>query len=377
MFFYDEVNISNKSGKKVIDNKYIEESFKKFSITTKLYIFFCNRKRFLNKKIIYFFFNIIYLSINNFEFSRLNSLKGSKFFINYKILFLFLKFTHFVIEFLNDHFRMNSDKFFSEKKYLTEFLIYYKFFLFILFLDKKNQFYNLLIKFRFKLYFNYVLYSIFYFLKLYIINLQNIELNKKVKITTYEVPVILNSKQSYLFYSKVIYNKMDNLETNKIIISKEDVPLHLFCSNRVNFKTLKDNEFSQILNSIRYIYRYLDVKQNSFCILKNIVKKAIPLSKIIYQRRGRIFIPLTSFIYSQDIRNSLGVKLILKENNSISGLFKNSYKNRLLINLLDILVLNNKDDFIYQSDKDKDVRKEAYSRGYFLKTLKSKYKKFK
>jgi len=55
VFFYDEVNIEKKLGKKIIDNEYIKESFKKFSITTKLYIFFCNRKRFLNKKIILFF----------------------------------------------------------------------------------------------------------------------------------------------------------------------------------------------------------------------------------------------------------------------------------------------------------------------------------
>ena len=377
MFFNKEVNLSNKFVKKIINNEYIEESFKKFSSTTKLYIFFCNRKRFLNKKIILFFFNIIYLSINNFEFSRLNSLKGSKFFMNYKVLFSFLKFTHFVTEFANEHFRMDSEKFFSEKKYLTEFLIYYKFFLFILFLDKKNKFYYLLIKFRFKLYFNYVLYSIFYFLKLYIINLQNIELNKKVKIRISKIPVISNSNSSYSFYSEVIFNQTDNLQVEKISLSKEDVPLYLFCSDRVNFKTLKDNEFSKILNYIRHIYRYLNIKQNSFFILKKVVKKAIPLSKIIYQRRGRISIPLTSFIYSQGIRNSLGVKLILKENKGISGLSQNSYKNRLLVNLLDLLILNNKDDFIYQSDKDADVRKEAYSRGYFLKTLKSKYTKLK
>lgn len=140
---------------------------------------------------------------------------------------------------------------------------------------------------------------------------------------------------------------------------------------------MKDGEFSKILNSIRYIYRYLHIKQNSFFILKKIVKRSIPLSKVIYQRRGRIFIPLTSFIYSQDIRNSLGLKLILNENKNISGLFQNSYKNRFLVNLLDFLILKNKDDFMYQSDKDANLRKEAYSRGYFLKTLKSKYKKLK
>lgn len=375
MFFYSKS--INQLAKKIIDNEYIEESFKNFSLKTKLYIFFCNRKQFLNKKIIYFFFNILYLSINNFEFSRLNSLKGSQFLMNYKVLFLFLNFTHFVIQFLNNHFRMDSEKFFSEKKYITEFLIFYKFFLFILFLDKENKLYNLFITFRFQLYFNYVLYSIFYFSKLYIINKQNLELNKKIKITTCEIPIVLNSKLSYLFYSKVIFKKTNNFFKDIISISKEDVPLSLFGLNRINYKTLKDGEFSKILNSIRYIYRYLHIKQNSFFILKKIVKRSIPLSKIIYQRRGRIFIPLTSFIYSQDIRNSLGLKLILNENKNISGLFKNSYKNRFLVNLLDFLILKNKDDFIYQSDKDANLRKEAYSRGYFLKTLKSKYLKFK
>merc|ERR1711885_110032 len=207
----------------------------------------------------------------------------------------------------------DSEKFFLEKKYITEFLIFYKFFLFILFLDKENKLYNLFITFRFQLYFNYVLYSIFYFLKFYIINKQNLELNKKIKITTCEIPIVLNSKLSYLFYSKVIFKKTNNFFKDIISTSKEDVPLSLFG-----------------LNSIRYIYRYLHIKQNSFFILKKIVKRSIPLSKVIYQRRGRIFIPLTSFIYSQDIRNSLGLKLILNENKNISGLFQNSYKNRFL-----------------------------------------------
>lgn len=266
MFFYSKS--INQLAKKIIDNEYIEESFKNFSLKTKLYIFFCNRKQFLNKKIIDFFFNILYLSINNFEFSRLNSLKGSQFLMNYKVLFLFLNFTHFVIQFLNNHFRMDSEKFFSEKKYITEFLIFYKFFLFILFLDKENKLYNLFITFRFQLYFNYVLYSIFYFLKFYIINKQNLELNKKIKITTCEIPIVLNSKLSYLFYSKVIFKKTNNFFKDIISTSKEDVPLSLFGLNRINYKTLKDGEFSKILNSIRYIYRYLHIKQNSFFILK-------------------------------------------------------------------------------------------------------------
>merc|ERR1712230_11972 len=99
--------------------------------------------------------------------------------------------------------------------------------------------------------------------------------------------------------------------------------------------------FSIFLNQIRYVYRNQNRNVNSFKVLNTIVKRAIPLSKIVYQRRGRNLIPLMTFIYSQQIRNSLGIKLIL----------------------------SNKNNFIYQGDEDSSIRKEAYSKGYFLKTL--------
>jgi len=104
------------------------------------------------------------------------------------------------------------------------------------------------------------------------------------------------------------------------------------------------------------------------------VKRSIPLVKIIYQRRGRSLIPLMNFVYSQDIRNSLGLKFILTQNNKNKGLASDSYENRLFITLLDILFSNIEEDFIYQSDKGSDIRKEAYSRGYYLKTLKARFR---
>jgi len=131
------------------------------------------------------------------------------------------------------------------------------------------------------------------------------------------------------------------------------------------------------LNRIRSVYRKRYFNQNSFKVLKLIVKKAIPLSKIIYQRRGRNFIPLMSFVYSQEIRNSLGIKLILSNTNKIIGLEKESFENHLLINILDILLLYTEDNFVYQGDKDSSVRKEAYSKGYYLKTLKSNFRTLK
>jgi hypothetical protein len=116
---------------------------------------------------------------------------------------------------------------------------------------------------------------------------------------------------------------------------------------------------------------------NSFKVLNIIVKKAIPLSKIVYQRRGRNLIPLMTFIYSQAIRNSLGIKLIFSNKSIINGLYNNSFETKLLINILDILISSDKDNFIYQGDKDSSIRKEAYSKGYFLKTLKSNFSKWK
>merc|ERR1711934_876884 len=98
-------------------------------------------------------------------------------------------------------------------------------------------------------------------------------------------------------------------------------------------KALNDNQFSIFLNKIRHLYRLIHKKQNSFDVLSDIVKRAIPLSKIIYQRRGRHFIPLMTFVYSQDIRISLGLKHLLNvSTGSINGLVLKSYKNQLLMN---------------------------------------------
>ena len=342
---------------------------------SKLFTSFCNPSQFLNFKIINFCFHIIFSSAKDFESFDYKSLKRSQFLVNYKIFWVFLKFVYFVTHYSNNHFRMNSEKFFSSEKKLIEFLIYYKFFFFTIFLNKKKKYFNLLIQFNFKIYFNYLLYSIFYFLRLYILDMQSLEIKKKAKKQkNYLIPVNLDSETSNLFYNDNIFNA-DKHVYKEIIMPKEEIPLSLFCSNRVNFKTLDDNEFSALLNNIRYIYNSGNRQKNSFLVLNKIIKQAIPLSKIIYQRRGRNLIPLMTFVYSPNIRNSLGLKYILnKSNNRVQGLIANSYENKLLINLLDILISNKKDDFVYQSDKDSDVRKEAYNRGYFIKTLKARFK---
>lgn len=362
-FFKDNGNINTTQ---------VEENNYKFSYLTKVYTYFCNHKYFLNIKIISFFFHIIYLVSKDSEFPNFKLFEKFKFIGNYKTLFIFLKFVRFIINFTNNSFRMNSQKFFSEKKKLIEFLIYYKFFLFMIFLNKKNK-YLYLVKFYFNVYFKYLLYSIFYFLNLYIISLKNLKSKKKLKsVRFYKVPAKLNLTTSNQFYKNHIYNmKLDN----SIKISKEDLPLYLFCCNRTNFKSFDDSSFSIFLNNIRYLYRVSNTKKNSFTVLSDLIKRAIPLSKIIYQRRGRNLIPLMTFIYSPDIRNSLGFKYILNESSKIKGLSIHSYENKILINLLDILISNKQDDFVYQPDKDSDIRKEAYNRGYYLKTLKARFKK--
>merc|ERR1712157_208450 len=157
--------------------------------------------------------------------------------------------------------------------------------------------------------------------------------------------------------------------------AKEDVPLYLFCLNRVNFSYLDDTEFSKVLSSIRKFFRKLNKKQKAYSLLNELVKKAVPVSKIIYQRRGRIFIPLTNVIYNQNIRTSLGMKQIYMKSYQLVNLptNKNLFNFKLFITLLDILMSNN---FVYQSEITTDIRKEAYTKGYFLKTFKARYQNF-
>jgi len=189
----------------------------------------------------------------------------------------------------------------------------------------------------------------------------------------YSVPVLQNVIDSTLYYQYFIYNSFEyNVISRRV---KEDVPLYLFCLNRVNFSYLDDTEFSKVLSSIRKFFRKLNKKQKGYSLLNELVKKAVPVSKIIYQRRGRTFIPLTNVIYNQNIRTSLGIKQIYIQSNLLSNLpkKKNSFNFKLFITLLDILMSNN---FVYQSELTTNIRKEAYTKGYFLKTFKARYQNF-
>merc|ERR1711881_43337 len=134
-----------------------------------------------------------------------------------------------------------------------------------------------------------------------------------------ELPLITNVSKSHLFYKNKVYLR-NNFNNKQLSVVKEDIPLYLFCSNRVNFKTLDDSQFSIFLNQIRYVY---------------------------------------------------------SNKNTINISDSNSFETQLLVSILDILISSNKNNFIYQNDKDSSIRKEAYSKGYFLKTLKSNFSKWK
>ena len=103
----------------------------------KFYVFFCKRKKSLNSKILNFFYFLVLLFLEDSEFS-IQSIKNYRFNRNYQILFLFFNFFYIIINFLNIHFRMNSENFFFNRKYLYEFFLYYKFYLFMVFLSKKK-----------------------------------------------------------------------------------------------------------------------------------------------------------------------------------------------------------------------------------------------
>lgn len=179
MFYSTETNVKNNMfQEKVLDKN--NDSLK-FSDLNNLFIFFCNQNQFLDRKIINFFFHIIYLSVKRSKFCNQNFSKKKNFAINYKTSVIFFRFVHFVINFSNNIFQINSKNFFFSKKNLIQFLLYYKSIYYNIFLIKDYKYFYLFKQFNFKLYYNYLLYSIFYFLKLYIHSLQDLELKEKKK----------------------------------------------------------------------------------------------------------------------------------------------------------------------------------------------------
>jgi len=362
---------------KDINNQNLEEG-KESDLPTliQIYMLFCNRELFLDRKILNFFFHITFLLVSKSKLREFKFLKGEKFIYYYRLIFTFLGFSHFTVNSINKDFRMNSEKFFSNKKDLIRFFIYYKSILFNIFLRQKFVCFSF--KFFFKLYFNYILYSVYYLFKYYIFNIQYLESKSTFRLnSTNLAPKLKNLEKSYLYYEILIYNQsMNGFLSKEINFFETEIPLYLFCSDRRNFKSLEDKQFSLLLNGIRQIFQVSNKKINSFDLLEKIIKRSIPLSKIIYQRRGRNLIPLMTFIYSQRVRISLALKEILIGKTNTQNLSLNSFENKVLINLLDILIANINDSFVYQSDKNSDIRKEAYSRGYFLKTLKANFKKY-
>lgn len=337
-----------------------------------LFIYLCNQRQFLNKKVLNFFFHIVFLFIRRFKFRNQTSLKENKTSL-YKIWIFFSRFVYFVISFSNKVFKRNSDIFFPEKEKLIQFLLYYKSVYYTIFFNENYKNSNILVRFIFDLYSNYLVYSIFYFLRLYVQNLQDLELPETRKKRDSFLSFNSDINISKAFYLNKVF--VNNFSRNKKVIAlKKNIYLSTLCSNRMNFKTLEDEQFSILLNNIRSIYRFKAKRKNSLLILNKLIKRVIPLSKIIYQRRGRSLIPLMTFVYSSDIRHSLGLKHILKESNKIQGFGLNSYENKLLIYLLDILISRQQTDLIYQFEQDSDIRKESYNRGYFFKTLKAQSK---
>jgi len=344
----------------------------KSNVFFKFIKFNCSRQKILNSKIISFFFTAILVSIEDSKPSS-TKLRSKQFYSKYEAVFLYLKFSYFVLKEANKHFKMNSEKFFININSLGEFLIYYKYFLLIIF-EKRNKF-SFLDKLKSSLYGNYLLYSTFYFLDFYFVEKEKLKLKEKDlnNQVIYSVPVLQKVMDPMIYYRYFIYNSFEfNVISRR---AKEDVPLYLFCLNRVNFSYLDDTEFSKVLSHIRKFFRKLNKKQKVYSLLNELVKKAVPVSKIIYQRRGRIFIPFTNIIYNQNIRTSLGIKQIYIQSHQLSNLpkKKNSFNFKLFITLLDILMSNN---FVYQSGINPDIRKEAYTKGYFLKTFKARYQNF-
>ena len=322
---------------------------------------------FLNFKIVYFFFNLSLLFSQKHKVYQKKKLNVSI----YKILFIFLKLVFNILELLNFEFKKYGKSFFFKKKYLLEFLFFYKFYLYNIFFSN-----NIFIKFNFKAYLNYLLYSIYFFFNLYFEKLKKLE-EEKINIEEVVFPEINLSKlkKSYLFYTNFVIKRSFAKKNHKTNLKKYQIDLSLFLDNRTNFPALKDKTFCKVLSCLRkfirmyYVNRsYYNYKINSFLLMNRIAKKVVPVSKIIYQRRGRIFIPLKTYYFNQIIRNSLAIKFIYNEISNISISKSTLFEQKLLIILLNILTI--KKNHINEYHESKDTRKKASNRNYYLKILK-------
>jgi len=153
-------------------------------------------------------------------------------------------------------------------------------------------------------------------------------------------------------------------------LDKYDFFLSLLSYNRINFKVFDDNQLAKILSYIRLFYKKCNSEQNVYLVLKKIYMKHIPLYKIIYQRRGRIYIPLQTIFYHRFIRYSIGIKHLYIESQKIQGLPQNNIQNQLIILLLDMLS-SNKESLLYQPNLNLNIRKEANNRSYHKKIFKA------
>lgn len=366
MFFF-----SNYQKKKKGNSSIYLKKLKRKSILN-LCIFFCKKKISLDSKILNFFLNVSFLFLDH----KINSVKivqKSIIVRNYQIFFIFLKSFLFMVNLLNSNFNMNSENFFSKNKEILSFFYFYKYYLMVLFLYEKENLLDLH-KFILVLYYRYFLFSLYFYLNLFVLIIKEQKLKKKAKkfvidsILSPNIP--LPFKKSYSFYNNLVFNPTNKV---RVITAKNRYGgknlFYTFCNKAGNNKILDDDKFFKLLSLLRQFLRLRGERSKEVLLIFNkILETAIPLTKVIYQRRGRIFIPLTVYIYQPKIRESLGIKSIYKYGYSIKGLANNLIENKLIISLLDIDLI--KDKYLFQPEISAEDRKLAFNKGYFLKTTK-------
>merc|ERR1712151_907568 len=84
-------------------------------------------------------------------------------------------------------------------------------------------------KFFFKLYFNYILYSVYYLFKYYIFNIQYLESKSTFRLnSTNSAPKLKNLEKSYLYYEILIYNQSMNGFLSKEINFLKQKSLYIY-----------------------------------------------------------------------------------------------------------------------------------------------------
>ena len=98
MFYFAKIGVQNNIFKEKAKNFEDINNKSKTSNLVNLFIFFCNQRRFLNKKVVNFFFHVVFLSVKKSAFKKQQMcLEEKKSILSYKVSVFFLRFVSLIL----------------------------------------------------------------------------------------------------------------------------------------------------------------------------------------------------------------------------------------------------------------------------------------